>query len=89
LAASIGLGWRKCFVRWVCADTTLNPRPLLPPAGEGEKSARLGAWEESPGGRYVYGYSECDYDYDCEHQHDYREAAYEEAEYEEVCLNPS
>ena len=24
---------------WVCADTTLTPRPPLPPAGEGEKRA--------------------------------------------------
>ena len=28
---------------WVCADTTLTPRPPLPPAGEGEKRARARA----------------------------------------------
>ena len=27
---------------WICADTTLTPRPPLPPAGEGEKRARMG-----------------------------------------------
>jgi len=34
------VGWCISLVcAWVCADTTLTPRPPLPPAGEGEKRA--------------------------------------------------
>jgi hypothetical protein len=29
----------RCLCAWVCADTTLTPRPPLPPAGEGERCA--------------------------------------------------
>jgi hypothetical protein len=29
----------RCCGAWVCAVTTLTPRPPLPPAGEGEQRA--------------------------------------------------
>ena len=35
-------GGLSLLCAWVCADTTLTPRPPLPPAGEGEKRARWG-----------------------------------------------
>ena len=36
-------GGVSAFCAWVCAVTTLTPRPPLPPAGEGEQRARGGA----------------------------------------------